>query len=77
MAEKDGTNRAQRAVYGLVGFGRRAAAFTLRPFSGLAGMALEAGIELERRAVDGCSSTARSWSRSSWLPSTVRGSSRR
>ena len=52
MAEKHRTNPAERAVYGLVGFGGRAAAFTLRPFSGVAGMAPDAGVELERRAVD-------------------------
>src|SRR5690242_8725972 len=52
MAETRRSNPAQRAVRGLVGIGGRAAGVTLRPVRGAANMAVDAGVGLERRAVD-------------------------
>jgi hypothetical protein len=52
MSEHQNSSPATRAVRGIVGVGGRAAAITLRPLSGLAGAAVDAGIGLERRAVD-------------------------
>lgn len=52
MAENHRTNPASRAVRRLVGIGGQAAAITLRPLSGVAEIAADAGMQLERRAVD-------------------------
>ena len=40
------------ALRGLATIGGRAAAVTVRPFSGMVGAAAEAGLDLERRAMD-------------------------
>ena len=52
MSEHQNSSPGARAVRGIVGVGGRAAAITLRPLSGVAGAAVDAGITLERRAVD-------------------------
>lgn len=52
MAESQRSNPAERAARRLVGIGGRAAVVPLRPFRGVAGMAVDAGFEFERRAVD-------------------------
>ncbi len=52
MAHEYPSNGRRRVLGPLAQIGSRAAATTLRPLNGVAGMALHAGISLERRAVD-------------------------
>ena len=52
MADDDTRNSRPRPLKPLTDIGGRAAAATLRPLTGAVGAAAEAGISLERRAVD-------------------------
>ncbi len=52
MAEDRSSNPPTRVLHGLASVGGRAAARTLRPLGGAVGAATEAGIGLERRALD-------------------------
>ena len=52
MAEPSSNNHRPRVLQGLASIGGRAASVTFRPLTGAVGAATEAGISLERRAVD-------------------------
>ena len=52
MADDHAVNSRSSVVDGFASIGRHAASATLRPLAGAAGVAAEAGINVERRAVD-------------------------
>lgn len=52
MSDNRNGNSRSRVIRPLAGFGIRAATTTLRPFAGVIEAAAEAGLSLERRAVD-------------------------
>src|SRR5947209_9876270 len=53
MSDDSRGNSRPRVLRPLTGFGARAATTTLRPLAGVMEAAAEAGLSLERRAVDG------------------------
>ena len=52
MADDQAVNSRSNVLAGFASIGRHAASATLRPLAGVAGVAAEAGINVERRAVD-------------------------